>query len=84
MTKGQRAMAVAKVYPKPKKTGRGKKSSETEDISSGRLSMARPFELPARATETQRQKRAVGAKRRAAGAETLKRRTRGRPRAGCP
>ena len=41
MTKGQKAMAVAMVYPKPKKTGRGKKSSETEDISSGRLSMAR-------------------------------------------
>ena len=33
MTKGQRAMAVAKIYPKPEKGGRGKKGA-----GSGRFS----------------------------------------------
>jgi hypothetical protein len=41
LTEGQQAMAIAMIYPEPKKTGRGKKSSVTEDIGSGRLSMAR-------------------------------------------
>lgn len=41
MTKGQRAMAVAFIYSEPKKTGRGQKSSVTEHIGSGRISMAR-------------------------------------------
>lgn len=46
MTKGQRAMAVARMYPEPEKGGRGNKinSSKNEDfkkISTGNLSQAR-------------------------------------------
>lgn len=41
LTRGQRAMAVAMIYPEPRKTGRGRKSSVSEDISATRLSMAR-------------------------------------------
>ena len=39
MTKGQRAMAM--IHPEPARGGRGKKSSETEEFSGTRLSMAR-------------------------------------------
>ncbi len=43
MTKGQRAMAVAKIYPEPEKGGRGKKSSKTEGfkVSAANISYAR-------------------------------------------
>jgi hypothetical protein len=41
MTRGQRAMALAKLYPEPEKGGRGKKVSVTEGFSSGKLSEAR-------------------------------------------
>ena len=45
MTKGQRAMVVAKIYPEPAKGGRGKKSSsnlaETAGFSQRRLNEAR-------------------------------------------
>ena len=41
MAKGQRAMAVAMLYPEPKREGRGKKSLITKDFSSGMLSQAR-------------------------------------------
>jgi hypothetical protein len=40
--KGQRAMAVAKIYPEPQKGGRGKRnSSVTKEFSGARISMAR-------------------------------------------
>lgn len=35
LSKSQRAMAVAKAFPDPKKTGRGKKSSISEEFVSG-------------------------------------------------
>ncbi len=41
MTKGQRAMAVAMIYPKPEKGGRGKKSFVAKEFSQGGLSKAR-------------------------------------------
>jgi hypothetical protein len=41
MTKGQRAMAVARIYPEPEKGGRGKNSSVTKEFSVERLSLAR-------------------------------------------
>ena len=42
MTKGQRAMAWAMIYPEPEKGGRGKKSSVTEEfVSSALISNAR-------------------------------------------
>ena len=43
MTKGQRAMAVAKIYPEPER-GRGKKDSakETEKVSYSQIKVARP------------------------------------------
>ncbi len=41
MTKGQRAMAVAKIYPEPEKGGRGKKSKTTNLIVSGGFSRQR-------------------------------------------
>jgi hypothetical protein len=41
MTKGQRAIVVAKIYPEPEKGGRGKNSSVTKEFSSERLSLAR-------------------------------------------
>lgn len=41
MTKGQRAMAVAMIYPEPEKGGRGNKSSVSEEFSGTRVSMAR-------------------------------------------
>jgi hypothetical protein len=41
LTKGQRAMAVAKIYPKPEKGGRGKNSSVAKEFSGERLSLAR-------------------------------------------
>lgn len=34
LSKAQRAMAVAMVYPEPEKGGRGKKSSRTEEFTS--------------------------------------------------
>ncbi len=42
MTKGQRAMAVAKIFPEPKR-GRGKKdpAKETEKVSYSRVKVAR-------------------------------------------
>ena len=45
MTKGQRAMAVAKIYPASEKGGRGKKSSKTEEfkVTGAHLSRARTF-----------------------------------------
>jgi hypothetical protein len=41
MTKGQQAMAVAKIYPEPEKGGRGKKGSVSEEFSGTRVSYAR-------------------------------------------
>jgi hypothetical protein len=41
LTKGQRAMAVAKLYPEPEKGGRGKKASVPEGFSQGKVSEAR-------------------------------------------
>jgi len=41
MTKGQRAMAVAKIYPKPEKGGRGKKRLGDLTVSAERISTAR-------------------------------------------
>ena len=44
MTKGQRAMAVAKIYPQAEKAHRGKKGSVSErfpEISKGKVSEAR-------------------------------------------
>ncbi len=44
MTKGQRAMAVAKIYPEPEKGGRGKKlpaNGEFSGVPSQRISEAR-------------------------------------------
>ena len=42
MTVGQRAMAVAMIYPEPEKVKRkGVGSSVTKELGSGRLSMAR-------------------------------------------
>lgn len=41
MTKGQKAMALARIYPEPEKGGRGKNSSISEGFHSGYLSMAR-------------------------------------------
>ncbi len=41
MTKGQRAMAVAKIYPEPEKGGRGKKRLGDLTVSAERLSLAR-------------------------------------------
>jgi hypothetical protein len=41
MTKGQRGMAVAMIYPNPETRGRGHKSSVPEEFASGRISMAR-------------------------------------------
>lgn len=41
MTKGQIAMAVAKVYPDPEKGGRGQKSLVAKEFSGARLSQAR-------------------------------------------
>ena len=35
MTKGQRTMVEAKIYPESQKGGRGKKSSKTEDFIIG-------------------------------------------------
>ena len=41
MTKGQRAMAVAKIYPKPEKGGRGKTVRLPDGLSKQRISEAR-------------------------------------------
>jgi len=41
MTKGQRAMAVATIYPEPEKGGRGQKFFVTKGFSEGHLSKAR-------------------------------------------
>jgi hypothetical protein len=41
MTKSQRAIVVARIYPEPEKGGRGKKSSVTKEFSDERLSLAR-------------------------------------------
>ncbi|MGO6724414.1 hypothetical protein ACCS51_25940 [Rhizobium ruizarguesonis] len=41
LTKGQRAMAVAMMYPEPEKGGRGKNSKVTLEFSSQLLSQAR-------------------------------------------
>jgi hypothetical protein len=41
MTKGQRAMAVAKIYPDPEKGGRGKNLVFNTEFSSAQLSHAR-------------------------------------------
>ncbi len=41
LTKGQRAMAVAMIYPGPEKGGRGKKSFATKEFSQAALSKAR-------------------------------------------
>lgn len=41
LTKGQRAMAVARLYPEPVKGGRGKKASVPEGFSQGKISEAR-------------------------------------------
>ncbi len=41
MTKGQRAMAVAKIYPDPEKGGRGKKRLGDLKVSAERISLAR-------------------------------------------
>ena len=44
MTKGQRAMAVAKIYPEPEKGGRGKKGAacgEFSGVPTQRVSEAR-------------------------------------------
>ena len=41
MTKGQRTMAVAKIYPEPEKGGRGKKASVSKEFSGARVSQAR-------------------------------------------
>lgn len=41
MTKGQRAMAVAKIYPEPEKGGRGKNAVVTTEFSASHLSHAR-------------------------------------------
>ncbi len=42
MTKGQRAMAVAKIYPEPEKLRRkGNSPSKTEGLTAERLSLAR-------------------------------------------
>ena len=41
MTKGQRAMAVAKIYREPEKGGRGKKSKTTNLLVSGGFSRQR-------------------------------------------
>lgn len=51
LNSGQRAMAVAMMYPKPEKGGRGKNSSVTEEFSvrSGALSMARTVLADSRA-----------------------------------
>ena len=40
MTKGQRAMAVAKIYPEPEQ-GKRKTSSVTKEVGTSRLSYAR-------------------------------------------
>ncbi len=36
MTKGQRAMAVAKIYPEPEKGGRGKKALKNSEFGVSR------------------------------------------------
>jgi ParB-like nuclease domain len=41
LTKSQRAIVVARIYPEPEKGGRGKKSSVTKEFSDERLSLAR-------------------------------------------
>ena len=41
MTKGQRAMAVARIYPNPEKGGRGKKAYRDNNVSVQRISHAR-------------------------------------------
>ena len=41
MAKGQRAMAVAKIYPEPEKGGRGKKRLGDLTVSAERISTAR-------------------------------------------
>jgi len=41
MTKGQRAMAVAKLYPEPAERGRGKKDLKIKDFNAGAVSQAR-------------------------------------------
>ncbi|MDQ3959507.1 MAG: hypothetical protein M3255_04290 [Pseudomonadota bacterium] len=41
MTKGQRAIVVARIYPEPEKGGRGKNSSVSKEFSGARLSLAR-------------------------------------------
>ena len=41
MTKGQRAMAVAVIYPEPEKGGRGKTIPKPDGISKQRISVAR-------------------------------------------
>ena len=42
MTKGQRAMTVAKIYPEPERGGRGKKATvSVENVSPQRVSYAR-------------------------------------------
>jgi hypothetical protein len=58
MTKGQRAMAVAMIYPEPEKGGRGIKASVSEEFSGTRISMARTVlkYLPAMAQEVLRGK----------------------------
>ena len=41
MTKGQRAMVVAKIYPEPEKGGRGKKASLKEEFGFGAAHLSR-------------------------------------------
>jgi len=41
MTKGQRALAHARIFPDPEKGGRGKKSSLNEEFNGAYLSQAR-------------------------------------------
>ena len=41
MSKGQQAMAVAMIYPEPKKGGRGKKASKLEEFGFGAAHLSR-------------------------------------------
>jgi hypothetical protein len=41
MTKGQRAMAVAKIYPEPEKGGRGKNDLKIKELNNSYISQAR-------------------------------------------
>jgi hypothetical protein len=41
LSKGQRAMAIAKLYPEPEKGGRGKNSLKIKELNAGYVSQAR-------------------------------------------